>query len=84
MKIQELIIWTLEHQIAFDALETALTTAPVLRFPTFTREFILETDASPMGWMLYCPRKLTLVKSCVIAYTSLTLRPYEQSTCNYR
>ena len=38
-------VWMSEHQMAFDALKIALTTAPVLGYPNFNREFILETDS---------------------------------------
>ena len=33
--------WTMKHQEAFDALKEALSTAPVLGYPDFSREFIL-------------------------------------------
>ena len=41
--------WASEHQKAFDAPEVALTTAPVLGYPNFNRELILETGASLRG-----------------------------------
>ena len=38
--------WTLEHQASLNALMHPLTTAPVLSYPDFSKEFVLETDAS--------------------------------------
>ena len=38
--------WTHECQIAFDALKTKLTSAPILRHPDFSKPFILDTVAS--------------------------------------
>jgi hypothetical protein len=38
--------WTSERQLAFEHLKTALTTAPVLKIPDFTRPFEVVADAS--------------------------------------
>jgi hypothetical protein len=37
--------WTSEHNDAFEALKKALSQAPVLQIPDFTKEFISVTDA---------------------------------------
>ena len=36
--------WMMKHEEAFDALKEALSAAPVLGYPNFSREFILEID----------------------------------------
>ena len=39
-------VWNNECEKAFNALKIALTSEPVLEFPDFTRQFIVEVDAS--------------------------------------
>ena len=63
-------VWASEHQKTFDALKVALTTAPVLGYPNFTREFILETDASLRGLGAVLSQVNGTSKVHVIAYTS--------------
>ena len=36
--------WMPKHQQVFDALKEALVTAPVLGYPDFNREAVLETE----------------------------------------
>ena len=67
----------------FDALKLALTTAPVLGYPNFNREFILETDASLRGLGGVLSQVDDTGKVNVIAYASDTLRPSKQSMLNY-
>ena len=76
-------VWASEHQKAFDALKLALTTAPVLGYPNFEREFILETDASLRGLGAVLSQVDEQGKTHVIAYVSQTLRPSEKSMHNY-
>lgn len=44
-----LFIWTANHTLAFDTLKQALTEAPVLALPNFSKPFQLQTDASDSG-----------------------------------
>jgi hypothetical protein len=41
--------WTSVANTTFEALKVALTTAPVLQLPDFTRAFIVDCDASGSG-----------------------------------
>ena len=76
-------VWASEHQKAFDALKLALTTAPVLGYPNFEREFILKTDASLRGLGAVLSQVDEEGKTHVIAYASQTLRPSEKFMHNY-
>src|SRR5262249_53264620 len=41
--------WNSEAQDSFDTLRRILTNAPVLRLPDFTKDFVIECDASRRG-----------------------------------
>jgi hypothetical protein len=45
LKKHQLFVWTDEHQKAFEALQQALCSAPVLAIPDFTKTFAIETEA---------------------------------------
>ena len=76
-------VWVSEHQKAFDALKLALTTAPMLGYPDFEREFILETNVSLRGLGAVLSQVDEQGKTHIIAYMSWTLRPSEKSMHNY-
>ena len=76
-------VWASEHQKSIDTLKLALTTAQVLVYPDFNREFIPETDASLRGLGAVLSQVVDTGKVHVIAYTSWTLRSSEQSMHNY-
>ena len=60
----------IEHQVVFDVLKETLCTAPVLGYPNFTREFILETNASLKGLGTVLSQQHKDGNICVIAYAS--------------
>ena len=64
-------------------MKEALSTAPVLGYPDFSREFILEIDASLNGLCAILSQQGKNGQICVIAYVSCSLCPSERSMCNY-
>lgn len=74
--------WNSECQIAFDALKTKLTRAPVLGFADYNKPFIVETDASHVGLGAVLSQDQDGQRK-VIAYASRRLRPSEKSPRNY-
>ena len=54
---------TSEHQQAYSVLREALVIAPVLGYPDFNREFMLETNVSLQGLGPCCPSKMNLANS---------------------
>ena len=76
-------IWTAIHQESFDKLKDALTSAPVLAYPDYSRRFILETDASLKGLGAVLTQEDDEGNFCIISYASRMLKPYEHSMRNY-
>ena len=82
-KEQRIFEWMTKHQEVFDALKETLSTAPVLGYPDFYREFILEIDASLNGLGAILSQQGKDGQIHVIAYVSHSLHPSESSMHNY-
>ena len=70
--------WSTRHQEAFDSLKKALTSDLLLGYPDFSKEFILETDASHLGLgavLSQCQNN----RRVVISYGSRSLRGGEKN-----
>ena len=64
-------VWEEKQQIAFDALKTALCSAPILAYPDFSQSFILDCDVSDVGCGGILSQKIN-DQERVIAYFSTT------------
>jgi len=78
LKKGTIFVWTSIHQTAFDQLKQALTTAPVLQLPDFSKVFIIETDASAKGIGAVLQQE-----GHPIAYISKALGPKNQGLSTY-
>ena len=76
-------VWTAEHQESFDKLKEALTSAPILAYPNYSKKFVLETDTSLKGLGTVLTREDDDGNFRIISYASRTLKPYEHSMRNY-
>ena len=74
-------MWTSDCQIAFDELKDHLTSAPVLSFPNFDNNFILDTDASNTGIGGVLSQLQDDGTERVIAYASRVLTRPERRYC---
>jgi hypothetical protein len=70
--------WSTCHDIAFQALQHALITAPVLALPNFHEAFTLETDASGSGI-----GAVIMQQGRAIAYFSAALCPKNMALSTY-
>ena len=75
--------WTPACQEGFDQLKKALTEAPVLAYPDYSKLFILETDTSLKGLGAILSQKGDDNEVHVIAYASRSLHPSEKSMRGY-
>ena len=73
--------WNDACQSAFEELRKCLSTPPILAFPDFSREFILDTDASDCGIGGVLSQVDDNGLERVIAYGSRTLSKPERQYC---
>ena len=73
--------WSDECQSAFEALRQLLTSAPVLAYPNFSRQFILDTDASDVGIGAVLSQMDDEGCEHVVAYGSCLLTKAEHQYC---
>ena len=71
--------WTASCEQAFDILKSKLLTAPILAYPDFTRDFVLETDASKQGLGAILSQLQDDSKLHPLAYASRSLSPSEKN-----
>ena len=72
------IMWEQQHQEALEKLVHLVTTAPILAYPDYEKEFFIHTDASAhgLGAILYQKHGEA---NRVVAYASRTLKPSEKN-----
>ena len=75
--------WTPACQEGFNQLKKALTEAPLLAYPDYSKLFNLEMDASLKGLGAVLSQKGDNNEIRVIAYASQSLRPSEKSMRDY-
>ena len=71
--------WSLDCEAAFAQLKSLLTNAPVLAYPQFGKEFLLETDASGVGLGAVLSQEQPDGTVRPIAFASRTLQPHEKN-----
>jgi hypothetical protein len=71
-------VWSSVTETAFQQLKEALIKAPVLALPDFTKQFILETDASEVGF-----RAVLMQYNHPIAYLSKAVCNKNQALSTY-
>ena len=70
--------WTKQCEEAFDQLKTLLCSKPVLQSPDFSKQFIIQTDASDRGVGTVLSQLDSEGKDHPIAYFSCKLLPREE------
>ena len=71
--------WTTNCQAAFEQLQQRLVEAQVLAYPDFTKDFVLETDASIVGLGAVLSQTQDDSKNHPVAFASRALSPAERN-----
>ena len=72
-------LWSVDCETAFDQLKGQLTQAPVLAYPHFGKDFLLETNASGVGLGAMLSQKQEDGTIRRITFVSRTLQPHEKN-----
>ena len=80
-RLTEKTAWTQECQRAFEELRHKLVSTPILAFPDYEREFILDTDATNEGIGAVLSQIQANGVEKVIAYASRVLSKPERQYC---
>jgi hypothetical protein len=78
LKKNTIFLWTSVHDQSFAALKFALSHAPVLSLPDFSKPFCIETDASGLGVGV-----VLLQDKHPLAFLSKALGPKSQGLSTY-
>lgn len=78
-KKEESFEWTDQQEEAFNLLKEKLTTKPILKYPDFSKKFILLTDASEIALGAILSQKDDEGKEHPILYDSRTLNVHEKN-----
>ena len=71
--------WSTECEAAFSSLKSLLTKAPILAYPQFGNEYLLETDASGVGLGAVLSQAQTDGTIRPVAFASRTLQSHERN-----
>ena len=77
-------LWTEECELAFQELKRRLVTAPILSYPDFSKEFVLDTDASNFALGAVLSQVQEDGSEKVIAYGSRLMTKIERRYCATR
>ena len=72
-------VWSQSCEDAFRQLKELMTQTPVLAFPDFSQNFILQTDASGDGFDAVLAQKTSDGATHPLAYPSKVLQPHERN-----
>ena len=72
--------WTAEYEVAFEVLKSKLLSPPILAYPDFKKDFVLETNASKLGLGAILSQRQEDNRLHPVAYAS---RSVSASEANY-
>ncbi|XP_063813536.1 uncharacterized protein LOC135053191, partial [Pseudophryne corroboree] len=76
-KLPKIVDWTTACELAFQSLKTALVHAPVLMAPDYSKNFVVQTDASQYGLGAVLSQEGPDGQEHPVAYLSRKLLPRE-------